>query len=88
RIDLLRHGAHPPVLKQERHQTWGGSTFFIKSSAVDSTTPLDVEVTVSQDETPISGPTSVRVHPGRTQPNGPLCDPTAHVATVELSTEP
>ncbi|WP_161600272.1 helix-turn-helix domain-containing protein [Serinicoccus marinus] len=27
RIDLLRHGAHPPVLKQERHQTWAGSEF-------------------------------------------------------------
>ena len=24
-IDLLRHGAHPPGLKQERHQTWGAS---------------------------------------------------------------
>ena len=22
-IDLLGHGAHPPGLKQERHQTWG-----------------------------------------------------------------
>jgi len=25
-IDLLRHAAHPPGLKQERHQTWGAST--------------------------------------------------------------
>src|SRR5690606_35217495 len=24
--DLLRHGAHPPGLKQERHQTWGASS--------------------------------------------------------------
>ncbi|MDO3398134.1 HAD hydrolase-like protein, partial [Nocardioides sp. SOB44] len=33
-IDLLRHGAHPPGLKQERHQTWGASK--IRQLGLDS----------------------------------------------------
>ena len=39
-------------------------------SAIDSTTPLDVGVTVSQDETAILGPTSAQVHQQRTHRAG------------------
>jgi hypothetical protein len=39
-IDLLRYGAHPPGLKQERHQTWGASCS--RPSLGADVGPLDV----------------------------------------------
>ena len=59
---------------------------FVDLAAVDSTSPVDVRVTVrSQAGAVVVGPTTVRSTPRTVQPNGPDCEPTAYQAAVTVT---
>ena len=59
---------------------------FVDLPAVDSTSPVDVRVTVrSQGGDVVVRSTTVRTTPRTVQPNGPDCDPTAFQAAVTVS---
>jgi hypothetical protein len=59
---------------------------FVDLTAVDSTVPVDVTVTVRTQSGRVLVPaTTVRSTPRRVQPNGPGCDPTAYQAAVTVA---
>ena len=59
---------------------------FVDLAAVDSTSPVDVRVTVrSPGGDVIVRPTTVRATPRTVQPNGPGCEPTAFQAAVTVT---
>ena len=59
---------------------------FVDLSAIDSTDPVDVVVTVRTRAGEVLVPaTTVRTTPRTVQPNGPGCDPTAYQAAVTVA---
>jgi hypothetical protein len=64
------------------------ATFFIEAPWVDSDEPVEVQVTVHEGTRVVAGPTTFTVRPEVVQPNGPDCEPTEHVAKVEIPAHP
>jgi hypothetical protein len=63
----------------------GNDGAFVDLSAIDSTDPVDVVVTVRLQTGVLLVPgTTVRSTPRMVQPNGPGCDPTAYQAAVTV----
>jgi hypothetical protein len=63
----------------------GTDAAFVDLSAVDSTAPVDITVTVRTQTGQVLVPaTTVRSTPRKVQPNGPGCDPTAYQAAVTV----
>lgn len=62
--------------------------FFVEAPWVDSERPVEVQVTVHEGRRVVAGPVTLTVTPEVVQPNGPRCDPTEYVATVEVAAHP